>query len=86
MTDPEDLLCRRELRLPDLRVRGGESSTSVHSKDDLLPSSLLSRLTPEPARLLADTGFLDAFATSSDGLEIVNLGRGFDEALSGISG
>lgn len=75
MTDPNDLLGRRELRLPDLRVRGGESSTSVHSEDDLLPSSLPSRLTPEPARLIADSDFPDAPATSSGGLDIVNLGR-----------
>jgi hypothetical protein len=46
LTDLDDLLCLRELRLPDLRLRGGDSSTSTHSSEDL-PCSLLSRLEPD---------------------------------------
>ena len=75
MIDLVDLLCRRELPLPDRRVRGGDSSTSVHSKDDLLPSSLLARRTPEPALLLAYAGFPDALVTFTGSLDMVNLSR-----------
>ena len=85
VTGLDDLLCLRELRLPDLRLRGGDSSTSTHSSEDL-PCSLLSRLEPDSIRGVAENDFLDVPARSSEGLDIVNFGRTVGDVLSAVSG
>ena len=85
LTDLDDLLCLREPRLPDLRLRGGDSSTSTHSNEDL-PCSLLLRLEPDSVRGPAENDFLDVLARSSEGLDIVNFGRTVGDVLSAVSG
>lgn len=68
----------------DRRRRGGDSSTSVHSDEDVLPCSW-------PALLLFDRWGLTPSSNTSIGLDTTSLGAtradksGYDEHMAGIS-